>query len=858
MALKKRFQPKKVEIKSKEEKNRPRNAKLAVVKAPTVSLDIDDEGDQDSFKRKLLCYRKMNELYMDEKLNLYNSMKGILEIACMAVNAEGGSLWIYEEETHHNTCKVAIGAPGLEGVSIPASKGIVGWAYEKKVSTLVADTSTDERFSDKADKEANFKTQSIIAAPLLYNAECIGVIEVVNKKGGDGHFTDSDRYFLDDICTPAAMHIKTNRMLTHQTALLNRMKTFSDLHESFSSTMDLNKLLLMVLGRAISLLGAEVGSIWLVDDSGEGVECHVAEGPTKDKVIGLKLKNGVGIVGWVVENQKPIMVEDCSKDPRFSTAVDKKIDFVTKTMLCVPLTVKGECLGSIQIINKKGSNSFFKVDDQDLLCLFASSSAMYIKNARLFTAEKRANELSALIEISQEITSTLDLDGVLMSIVNLSSKVIPYDDAFISFEMRGKKEQFEIRAQSGVEKVEEEDEQVQDVEKLHNMMISKQLDVIEITNKEEQAEDLKKLPGLEKYMEEYELKSFWIQSLSDDQGAVGILSMESNQVNMINDQKRELLPLLVSQSTVALRNAELYNTIPTGDMLKNVQQNFMHNLMNIKEIPLTSWLKWSAITAAVACALIFIKVPYNVDTDVEILSVANTYYSSSQGKVEKILVKEGQQVAKGTLLAKLDVSDLELQLKQKEFQKQKVTSEMLKLRGERKIADYKIKEREMLSLQTEIQQTKEKIDRANVYAEEAGVVMSGSLDDLIGMPVNFGQELFKIGSKERLYVQYKIPEQDILSIKTEQDIKFKVYSHPTESFSEGMKLESVSGEGVQLTETDEARFYLARALVNAKNGNNHLLRSGMTGRGKIYADNKPLYYFLFSKAYAYLVMEVLF
>ena len=48
----------------------------------------------------------------------------------------------------------------------------------------------------------------------------------------------------------------------------------------------------MVLKKAIGLLQAEVGSIWLVEDSGEGIECSYAEGATKDKVQGLKLKFG--------------------------------------------------------------------------------------------------------------------------------------------------------------------------------------------------------------------------------------------------------------------------------------------------------------------------------------------------------------------------------------------------------------------------------------------------------------------------------------------------------------------------------------------------------------------------------------
>ena len=105
-------------------------------------------------------------------------------------------------------------------------------------------------------------------------------------------------------------------------------------------------------------------------------------------------------------------------------------------MVCSPFVVKGECIGAIQILNKQG-NRFFQAEDFDLLNLFGSTAAMYLKNARLFNSEKKAKDLGALIDIGKQITSTLDLDAVLVSVVNLSSKVIPFDESQISVKKLG-------------------------------------------------------------------------------------------------------------------------------------------------------------------------------------------------------------------------------------------------------------------------------------------------------------------------------------------------------------------------------------------------------------------------------------
>ena len=180
---------------------------------------------------------------------------------------------------------------------------------------------------------------------------------------------------------------------------------------------------------------------------------------------------GTGIIGSVIQKKESQIVVDCSQDDRFSSAVDKKTNFKTKSILSVPLTVKGECIGAIQIINKKGKDALFNQDDLELLTLFGSSSAMYIKNARLFTSEKKAKDLSALIGISKEITSSLDLDSILTSIVNLSSNLIPFDEAAVS--VNGMKEVLEVRAISGQYEVDREDDKTNELElfteKLHRL-----------------------------------------------------------------------------------------------------------------------------------------------------------------------------------------------------------------------------------------------------------------------------------------------------------------------------------------------------------------------------------------------------
>ncbi len=804
---------------------------------------------------RLEVFHKINELYQANAVNPSSLTQRFLELIVSNLEAESGSLWLFKEKTKQLICKVAVGtgAKDIVNTSTPVGKGIVGCVAESKRPLIINDVYTEKRFVAQVDGGPIAKARTLLVCPLIYREELIGIIELINKKTDTGHFDKTDEIFLADICLPAAMHTKTSLTLRKQNELIKKLDVLRNLQEIFSSTMDLDKLLQLVLTKAIELLNAEVGSIWLVDDGGQGIECHIAEGPTKDKVIGVKVEKGKGIIGWVIENHKSKIVEDCSKDPHFSTALDKKINFVTETMISVPLMVRGECIGAIQIINKKSTDHrFFTMEDLDFAEVFASSSAMYIKNAKLYASEKKAKELAALITISKEITATLDLNSVLMSIVNLSADVIPYDRAVIST-FNSASEKFDVRAISGKEKIDDEDPDLAIFTTLHNYT-AQQKEEICINSRDEYFKNQNVHTEIKKFLEDNNHQSFWAVTLKDDQGSLGVLSMEAKLPGMIGPNHKELLSLLVSQCTVALRNAELYNTIPSGKVLETIQSNFLNSILKLRHWPLKRYRNIGLSVLGVILALVFLKIPYTISTNVEIVPIATTYYAESKGIIERVYVKEGQTVKAGDLLAKLDVAELIIQKSEKESQREKIKSEMIKLMIDNKASDFAIKNNERTSLEYEIERMANQIAKAEVRADHPGVVVSDKINDLIGKPVNFGTELIKVARSDSLYVEFQVPEEDVIHVAAQQKVKFKVFGLPNTSFSDGIKLESVAGEARKVSEQDPIKYFIARAPI--KGADDTPLRPGMTGRGRIVTASKSLGFVLFSRPLRYIIMKL--
>jgi GAF domain-containing protein len=523
-------------------------------------------------------------------------------------------------------------------------------------------------------------------------------------------------------------------------------------------------------------------------------------------------------------------------------------------MIAAPLIVKGVCIGAIQIINKKSNAQLFDKEDLELLGLFATSSAMYIKNASLFNAEKKAKDLGILIQIGKEITSTLDLDSVLMTLVNLSSQVIPFDLASVStIKTNGKAA---LRAISGEKEIDSEIPLHLAIQNLHDYVLRGKKDLIYFSARE-QAEKDEAQKEIFQYMQANDIGSLWIKILSDDQGNVGVIHLESKNDNLMTAQRNELLSILISQTTVALRNVELYNTIPSSHFVKNLKQAFINKALSFREWPKEQYYKLSGIALVALLSLIFIKVPHNISSNVQIQPLNHTFFSKLTGQVKSVFVKEGQYVKAGDLLVELDVGDTLIELQNKEARRAKARVEMLKLQSENQIADYKIKESELLSLDYEMELLTNKVKNSKIYSNVEGIVISEKLDDLVGMPVNYGQELVKIARHDKLIAQFEVPEADILFVRSNQNVQFKVYGHPTTSFGDE-KLVSVSGEARQVLETDPNKYYMAKAIVDVSRANHAVLRPGMTGRGKIYSDWRPLGEKLFSRVYNFIIMEFIF
>src|SRR6476469_6838754 len=129
---------------------------------------------------------------LNATLKLDDLLATIMSSAAELTEAQTSSLMLLDEEGGELTVQGAPGAPGGAVVRehVPAGRGIAGWVVEHNEAAVVDDPKSDPRFYGGMDEKTGFETRSILAVPMHTHDRTIGVLEVINKRGGG--FDESD------------------------------------------------------------------------------------------------------------------------------------------------------------------------------------------------------------------------------------------------------------------------------------------------------------------------------------------------------------------------------------------------------------------------------------------------------------------------------------------------------------------------------------------------------------------------------------------------------------------------------------------------------------------------------------------
>ncbi len=167
-----------------------------------------------------------------------------------------------------------------------------------------------------------------------------------------------------------------------------------------NSSLHTNDVLNFAMKAAEECMEAEASSVFELDPEKGDIAVRLARGKKGVSMTSKRLLPGEGIAGWVIQSGKPLIVEDVKREPRFSYRFDGETGFTTRSLICVPLAIRGRITGALQVLNKKDGNPFTE-EDAELLTALAQQIAVALDNARLY---QRLQENFELTEQELKIT----------------------------------------------------------------------------------------------------------------------------------------------------------------------------------------------------------------------------------------------------------------------------------------------------------------------------------------------------------------------------------------------------------------------------------------------------------------------
>lgn len=207
-------------------------------------------------------------------------------------------------------------------------------------------------------------------------------------------FPDPGRSELD--VTLASLVAQASQVLKTQ----GRLRALIKANRAVTDELELSSVLRRIVAAAIELVDAKFGAIGVMAPHG-GLEQFIHVGmPAEDAALIGHLPEGNGLLGVVIDEARPIRLEDFSHDPR-SVGLPPNHPAMT-SFLGVPITVRNEVFGNLYLTNKR--DGAFTGEDEHLLGALAATAGVAIENARLFEETKRRQAWTAA---SLELTRTV-------------------------------------------------------------------------------------------------------------------------------------------------------------------------------------------------------------------------------------------------------------------------------------------------------------------------------------------------------------------------------------------------------------------------------------------------------------------
>jgi len=343
---------------------------------------------------------------LSAELELDKLLDAVLKRAVTLLAVTGGELAVFDEAAKqlvivasHNLGRDSI------GTRMALGEGAMGRAALDREPMIIPDYQSWEGQSSQYD---NSGLHAVMVAPLLIGTRLVGAIAMVNADA-DRRLGHEDVRLMNLFAAQAAVAIENARLYSMERERATEQQALLDTLADLSAELELGKVLEAVLQRAMNLLGVSGGEVAILDEASGELVVVASQNIGRDST-GTRLQPGEGAMGAVLQTHEPLLIPSYGE---WLGRSGKYEDLLVHSVMAGPLMIGQRLVGAIATVHSDPNRRFGDADLRRLM-MFGPQAAIAIENARLFTREKRrAEEQQAMIDTMQDLSSELDLHGVL-------------------------------------------------------------------------------------------------------------------------------------------------------------------------------------------------------------------------------------------------------------------------------------------------------------------------------------------------------------------------------------------------------------------------------------------------------------
>jgi sigma-B regulation protein RsbU (phosphoserine phosphatase) len=337
---------------------------------------------------------------LNSDFELQPLLKNVLRILTDYLKAEASAIYLTNYPAGHPELFTFSVDGNVVNKPRPPAEGIGAAArvIKTRKPLLINSFASERELKCCVDEKLGLSSRNLIASPIFYKDELLGVIEVANKKG-DIDFTEADSEIMKALGEQIGLAVANAELIRNLRRKSIEAQSLYEVGKLLSGKLELEELLQIIIEQVFNLVKARLATIYLVDQRDGSIREVVSMGIPPEYESKLTMKIGEGITGWVAKTGLSAVINNVTENSHYVPLLPE-----TKSEIAVPLLSRGKVLGVFNV--ESDQLDAYSKEDLELLETFASQAAISIERALLYRQSLQQKAFKDELDIARRIQKT--------------------------------------------------------------------------------------------------------------------------------------------------------------------------------------------------------------------------------------------------------------------------------------------------------------------------------------------------------------------------------------------------------------------------------------------------------------------